>query len=602
LRIWRSVVGKVWGTILILVSVVLLFLTMLLLQFFENYHRTQVEEQMDLIAEKVAQIISEDPHSPKAQAVASQIVDVYKAKAVIISDNEPNWISPSSQHLPKISPNRLQNDPVLSKVLTKGEKVRVSDFIVGHSSEHFVIVGDPIRYSDGNTGAVYVYQSLEAIKKTTAGAKKIIYMSAGIAIILTTIFAFFMSTRITAPLRSMREAAQQLAKGKFNTKVPILTNDEIGELGIAFNQMARQLKTNLTALKQEKEQLAGILSSMADGVMTFDKRGQLLITNPPAERFLMSWHYDQGEATEAENPIFLKKVPLPIRELFAKVVNGEKKQVTELTVQGRTWVIVITPLYDDQSVIRGAVAVLRDMTEERHLDELRKGFIANVSHELRTPIALLQGYSEAIVDDVAGTEEDKKEIAKIIYDESLRMGRLVNELLDLARLETGHFQLNKTNVEIGDFFKRVVGKFLGPAREEGVTLKLEGPKNGSDVVWMDPDRIEQVLTNLIDNALRHTEAGGAVTVHVNDTKERLEVSVADTGSGIAKEDLPFVFERFYKGDKARTRGKAGTGLGLAIAKNIVEAHQGEIMVQSIVGQGTTFSFYIPRNNKSQKQS
>jgi len=297
----------------------------------------------------------------------------------------------------------------------------------------------------------------------------------------------------------------------------------------------------------------------------------------------------------------LKKVPEPIRNLFAKVVNEEKEQVTEITVQGRSWVILITPLYDDQEVIRGAVAVLRDMTEERHLDELRKGFIANVSHELRTPIALLQGYSEAIVDDVAGSEEEKREIAKIIYDESLRMGRLVNELLDLARLETGNFQLKKTSVAIGDFFKRAVGKFLTLAKDEGINLKLEGPKHGDEEILMDPDRIEQVLTNLIDNAIRHTDAGGSVIVNVDDGDDKITVSVSDTGSGIEKEDLPFVFERFYKGDKARTRGKAGTGLGLAIAKNIVEAHQGEIMVQSIVEQGTTFTFYIPRKDATKKQ-
>ncbi|MGV3488955.1 MAG: ATP-binding protein [Tuberibacillus sp.] len=599
--IWRSVVGKVWGTILILVSVVLFFLTMLLLQFFENFHTTQVEDQMEQIAAKVAEMVSQSPNSKKALSTATQIVDVYAARAVIIGGDEPYWLSPDTHHLPQISPKRLKSDPNLSRVLKEDKEVKIGDYTMDDSSERLVIVGKPIHYADGKKGAVYVYQSLEVIQHTTNDAKKIIYISAGIAIILTTIFAFFMSTRITAPLRAMREAVQQVAQGKFNTKVPILTNDEIGELGIAFNQMARQLKMNVTALNQEKEQLAGILSSMADGVMTFDKRGQLLITNPPAERFLMSWHYDQGDSEPIENPMFLKKVPQPIRKLFAKVVNEEKEQMTEITVQGRTWVILITPLYDDQSVIRGAVAVLRDMTEERHLDELRKGFIANVSHELRTPIALLQGYSEAIVDDVAGSEEEKREIAKIIYDESLRMGRLVNELLDLARLETGNFQLNKTSVMIGDFFSRVVGKFLGLAREEGIELKLEGLKLVEDELFMDPDRIEQVLTNLIDNAIRHTETGGTVTVSVDDSDEKVTVSVSDNGSGIAKEDLPFVFERFYKGDKARTRGKAGTGLGLAIAKNIVEAHQGEIMVQSMVGQGTTFSFYIPRKSKTKKQ-
>jgi len=598
LMIWRSVVGKLWGTILALVSVVLLFLTMLLLQFFEDFHVQEVEKQMKGIAAKVAAIVSEDPHSQKALSIASQIIDVYGARAVIIERNQPYWITPKPHDLPSIDPELIKNDRALSKVLTEHRSVVKSHFTLPGETDKAVVVGVPIRAGARWDGGVFVYQSLDVVRKTTDQAKKIIYISAGIAIILTTIFAFFLSTRITAPLRMMRQAAQQVAKGKFNTEVPVLTRDEIGELGVAFNQMARQLKMHMTALSQEKEQLAGILSSMADGVMTFNKDGELLITNPPAERFLTAWAYEENEEPNGgADETKTRPVPAPIQELFHRVVDEEKEQVTEAKAQGRTWVIVMTPLYD-QSIVRGAVAVLRDMTEERQLDEMRKGFIANVSHELRTPIAMLQGYSEAIVDDVAGSDEEKREIAKIIYDESLRMGRLVNELLDLARMETGHFQLNKMPVKIGEFFKRAVGKFQAYARDEGLKLTLEGPARGDEEVVMDPDRIEQVLTNLIDNAIRHTPKGGEIAVLVNNAEDRLVISVKDTGTGIDEDDLPFVFERFYKADKARTRGKAGTGLGLAIAKNIVEAHRGKIMVQSKRGHGTTFTFYIPKSDPS----
>jgi two-component system sensor histidine kinase ResE len=455
-----------------------------------------------------------------------------------------------------------------------------------------VVVGVPIKFASGPSGAVYVYQSLDVIHQTNNQAKKIIYIGAGVAIILTTIFAFFLSTRITAPLRDMRKAAQQVAEGKFNLQVPVLTRDEIGALGKTFNRMARELKTNIAALQQEKEQLSGILSSMADGVMTLNKEGELLISNPPSKRFLAAWAYENGEKEPDTMYEGFNQLPPEVQHLFRKVVDEEKEQTSEVTYQGRTWVMVMTPLYDQEHV-RGAVAVLRDMTEERRLDEMRQGFIANVSHELRTPISMLQGYSEAIVDGVAETEEDKKEMAKIIYDESLRMGRLVNELLDLARLEAGHFQLNATEMVLDEFLDRAVGKFRSLARDQDIQLTLEGLRDPSFELTMDPDRIEQVLTNLIDNAIRHTPKGGEVKVTVTKLPNFIKMSVSDTGTGIAQEDLPFVFERFYKADKARTRGKAGTGLGLAIAKNIVNAHGGEIGVQSKVGQGTTFSFTLP---------
>jgi two-component system sensor histidine kinase ResE len=255
-------------------------------------------------------------------------------------------------------------------------------------------------------------------------------------------------------------------------------------------------------------------------------------------------------------------------------------------------VVIVSPLYNNNT-IRGAVAVVRDMTEERRLDKLRKDFIANVSHELRTPISMLQGYSEAIVDDIAETEEEKKEIARIIYDESLRMGRLVNDLLDLARMEAGHITLHEQSVTIMPFTERVASKFAGVAKEKKISIQFESEVERERELSIDPDKIEQVLTNLIDNAIRHTPGGGEVTVSLNRNTQGYLFFVQDTGSGIPEEDLPFVFERFYKADKARTRGKAGTGLGLAIARNIVEAHGGHIQVQSKLDQGTTFTFFLP---------
>lgn len=387
----------------------------------------------------------------------------------------------------------------------------------------------------------------------------------------------------------MRQAAFEVARGKFDTKVPILTHDEIGELAMAFNQMGRRLQFNINALNQEKEQLASILSSMADGVITFNRDGEILITNPPAERFLQAWYFEQGNGSETIAPL-----PPQVKELFVRVVREEKEQSIELTIQGRTWVILMTPLYG-KTTVRGAVAVLRDMTEERRLDKLRKDFIANVSHELRTPIAMLQGYSEAIIDDIAATDEEKKEMAKVIYDESLRMGRLVNDLLDLARMEAGHITLNYENVQLVPYIGRIIRKFQGLAREKHIDLSAEF-KDGDIDITIDPDRIEQVLTNLIDNAIRHTDRNGMVKIIVERSGDGVTIHVRDSGSGIPEEDLPFVFERFYKADKARTRGRSGTGLGLAIAKNIVEAHKGMISVHSKLHEGTTFTFYLPNGH------
>lgn len=582
---WRSVVGKLAVTILLLVSFVLFILTILLLEFFENFHTEEAEKDMLQTATKVS-VMAEQYKDKDLITDTTERVKDPSSRIVIYFPDETVWVSGSNdEHLSKISEEWLLNKANKKELLTDKQKVKKQVKLPDHDMGAF-LVGTT---TNDNDTAVFIYQSLAIMDQTKQETTKIIVLAAGIAIILTTIFAFFLSTRITSPLIKMREAAFDLTRGEFNTKVPILTHDEIGELAMAFNRMGRQLKFHINALRQEKEQLSSILSSMADGVVTLSRNGEMIVTNPPAERFFDDWFFEYNYP-EQTNHLLL---PVELNDVLEEVIQGEKEVLKEISLQGRSWVMIMTPLYD-QSYVRGAVAVIRDMTEERRLDKLRKDFIANVSHELRTPISMLQGYSEAIVDDIAETKEEKNELAQIIYEESLRLSRLVNELLDLARMEAGHIQLKIEPVYIDEYISRILRKFRGVSDDNQIDLKVK--KDISvEIAYFDVDRIEQVLTNLIDNAIRHTGEGGFVTVDVIYHGKTLEVSVQDTGSGIPEEDLPFVFERFYKADKSRTRkdNKKGTGLGLSIANNIIKAHQGTITVKSKLNQGTTFSFKIP---------
>ncbi|ADU30087.1 ATP-binding protein [Evansella cellulosilytica] len=588
--LWRSVVGKLWLTILLLVSVVLTILTIMLLRYFEIFHTEQAENQLMNHATLMATLIEDEETDEARISVVMNISDSYSAKAVLIANEDEYWLSSDAvDHSFPLSV--FYEDRELSRVINERIPITTQGIYslpiqIDDDTEEVMIVGIPVHLSTGESASLYLYQSLEIVERATSQTKNIIFLSAGLAIILTTIFAFFLTSRITSPLRKMRKASLEVAKGNFETKIPILTNDEIGLLATAFNKMARALNTNLNALNQEKEQLSRILSSMADGVITLDREGAVMVTNPPANEFIGAWLYEQEYEVEESG-----ELPRELQHLFDLVVQEEKEQMGEVDVQGRSWAILMTPLYDQQHV-RGAVAVLRDMTEERLHDKLRKDFIANVSHELRTPISMLQGYSEAIIDGIASSEEEKTELAQIIYDESLRMGRLVNELLDLARMEAGHIQLNVETISFTDFTKRVLRKFQGIAKEHGIKLSGDIEEN-IQYVYADEDRIEQVLTNLIDNAIRHTPEGGEVTLQMEVLDQGVKVNIQDTGIGISEEDLPFVFERFYKADKARTRGRAGTGLGLAIVKNIVEAHHGKVSVHSKLNEGTTFSFFLP---------
>lgn len=581
---WRSVVGKLAVTIVALVCFVLFILSIFLLQFFENMYIDEAENNMMQNAKKISHLVEQQEDIKFIEDTVELIKD-HSSKVFIQYPSGKTWFSDSTDDsLTEINPEWLQ-EAELNKVITNNQEVRTETYLPDNDKE-IIIVGMPVL----NDGAVFVYQSLDAIDEAKVETTKIIYLAAGIAIILTTFFAVFLSTRITSPLRKMREAAHELTRGEFNTKVPILTHDEIGDLAIEFNRMGRQLKFHINALRQEKEQFSSIVSSMADGVITLNRNGEMIIMNPPAEKFLENWYFENNIHSNIANA----QLPTELNEVLQEIINGEEQVLREFVIQGRNYVMLMTPLYDDNRV-RGAVAVIRDMTEERRLDKLRIDFIANVSHELRTPISMLQGYSEAIVDDIAESKEEKNELAQIILEESLRMGRLVNDLLDLARMEAGHIQLNKESIKLEPFVERIIKKFQGLAEENQIELLLSSDIT-LDNVNVDPDKIEQVFTNLIDNAIRHTSEKGFVKVNVSSNDKELKVSIEDNGTGIPEEDLPFVFERFYKADKSRTRNKKkkGTGLGLAIAKNIIDAHQGTINVKSKLNQGTTFTFKVPQ--------
>lgn len=584
---WRSVVGKLAMTILLLVSFVLFILTILLLEFFEGFHIQETEKNLLQTATKISVIVEQFEDKDLVIKTIERMKDT-SSRVVVVFDDGTLWSSHSTNpSLVHIEDGWFIDDREFNDVLINHQEMNKQKELPNKQGK-VMIVGSPVS---NYNGAVFIYETLDAIDQTRAETTKIIFLAAGIAIVLTTIFAFFLSTRITAPLIKMREAAFDLTRGEFNTKVPILTQDEIGELAMVFNRMGRQLNFHINALRQEKEQLSSIVSSMADGIITLNRNGDMIVTNPPAENFLEDWYFENNVNVTSNKG----KLPSALQEILIRVINGEKEVMQEISLQGRNWVMIMTPLYD-QTYVRGAVAVIRDMTEERRLDKLRKDFIANVSHELRTPISLLQGYSEAIVDDIAETKEEKNELAQIIQEESLRMGRLVNELLDLSRMEAGRSQLNTELINVEQFSNRILKKFSGVAKENNVLLKLTTHLK-VDTSNFDPDQMEQVFTNLIDNAINYIGEQGEVHVSIHNDADSFSVTVADNGKGIPDADLPFIFERFYKIDKARTRSakKKGTGLGLAIAKNIIESHGGNITVKSKLNIGTTFTFKIPQN-------
>ncbi|AIQ30873.1 MULTISPECIES: HAMP domain-containing sensor histidine kinase [unclassified Paenibacillus] len=435
-----------------------------------------------------------------------------------------------------------------------------------------------------------------------SGAIKRLFMyTCMIGFSLTTFFALFLFTKITQPMQQVIEAANDIRRGEYGTRLTLVTSDEIGQLATSFNHMAEELEENIRSLNNEKGHLSSVLRSMSDAVITFDIEGQIILTNPHGQTLLETWSdltWDQeedGGLYPQAGPA--RDVPPPLRPLFFSTLSVGGDQRSNIHVRQGVWSVHMAPLYSEDN-LRGAVAVLRDVTEEVRLEKMRRDFVANVSHEIRTPLSMMQGYSEALLDGMASSPEESSELVQVIHDESLRMGRLVKDLLDLARMEAGHTDMLKAQVDAGELLERVYRKFSVRAKERDIILELKKPDTELLLKAADEDKLEQVLTNLLDNAFRHTPADKRISIRADSTalegRRVLEIEIRDQGVGITPEDLPYIFERFYKADKARVRGESGgTGLGLAIVKNIVESHHGSIHASSKLGEGTAFTLRLP---------
>nr|WP_202128725.1 ATP-binding protein [Paenibacillus dendrobii] len=429
--------------------------------------------------------------------------------------------------------------------------------------------------------------------------KRLFTYTAIIGFSMTTFFALFLLTKITQPMQKLISATEAISKGEYNTRLSIVTSDEIGKLANTFNHMAEELEDNIRNLNQEKEHLASVLRSMSDAVITIDNSGHIVLTNPPAQKLIPKWKdidWDMEPTDELEAPAE-EKVPKPLLALFERMLQESADVSSDVHVKQGVWSVHMAPLYAD-NVIRGAVAVVRDITEQVKLEKMRQDFVANVSHEIRTPLSMMQGYSEALLDGMATSPEESQELIQVIHDESLRMGRLVKDLLDLARMEAGHTDIHRSKLDVNELLERVFRKFSVRAKESGIDLSYDKKTSELILEAADEDKLEQVLTNLLDNAFRHTPEGKRIRIIADRIGEgpasELQIRIEDEGAGIPQEDIPFVFERFYKADKARVRGTSnGTGLGLAIVKNIVESHEGSIRVTSQLGEGTVFSIRIP---------
>jgi two-component system phosphate regulon sensor histidine kinase PhoR len=426
--------------------------------------------------------------------------------------------------------------------------------------------------------------------------KKSFLLSSLLSLIILIPLAYFLVRSLTNPILEVTQKAIQLVSGTLNREVQINSKDELGSLSKAIGEMGIQLRNKIEEISKEKDYLQTSLKGMMEGVLVVDGRGRILMVND-ALRNLLSFSSDVAD-----------KMPLEVirnAELEAaitSVVREGKNKVLELNVTvpgGRILevnVVGILPSSNstgaDGEGVRGAIAVFHDITRLKELEIIRQDFVANVSHELRTPLTTIKGYAETLLEG-ALKEEVAFQFVQVIKRHTDRLTKIVEDLLMLSKIESKEFQLKIEFISLPDFINDVID-FVKEAAEKKEISISQSKITSSQAVGADRNYLEQIFINLLDNAIKYTHEGGKVTISaIEKDKREIQFSIEDDGMGIPREDIPRIFERFYRVDKGRSQELGGTGLGLSIVKHLVQAHGGRVWVESQLGEGSTFYFTLP---------
>ncbi|HBA88121.1 MAG TPA: PAS domain-containing sensor histidine kinase [Geobacter sp.] len=440
----------------------------------------------------------------------------------------------------------------------------------------------PFKTAAGQDAVLRVALSLSSIKEAKDQFNAVLIWSLFLAGATVVFFSSLLASVSTKSLHTVAAMAAKIDKGEIGTRLPVASGSEVGELARVFNNMAQKTEEQLERLAAEKNRLDTILHGMGEGIMVADPQGVITLVNP-AFRDLFALHDD----VEGKQLIDISRHP-GLQDSFRGVIGSGQERVEELQLHTPKEKTVLThwvPLLEN-GALSGVVAVFHDISDIRQLEKIRRDFVANVSHELRTPVTIIKGYAETLLGGALENPEQAARFVNIVYSHADRLASLIGDLLTLSQLESGTIALESRSVSLHDMAEHVVALLEQKIRERGISVDISGLSRAPAVLG-DPGRLEQVLVNLVDNAVKYTAAGGSITFSASAEGDRVTVAVKDTGIGIPARDLPRIFERFYRVDTARSREEGGTGLGLSIVKHIVQLLGGTVSVESS-GQGSTF--------------
>jgi two-component system phosphate regulon sensor histidine kinase PhoR len=585
-----------------LIALILLGLGSYLVGYVRAQQLTALESQLDreaqLIADGVQRLLlaggSDGPQLPESpDALAKRLGRAIGARVTLIAAD--GTVLGDTDSDPAVMDNHAARPEVQQALRTgRGQSQRRSATL----EQDLLYVAVPVVHQGTLLGVVRVALPVQDVQLALNRVAAAAIAAFGVAAVLAVFLATGLAQVTTRRLQALTQAAQRLAGGGLDQPVAVGGDDEVGRLARTLNDMAARLRAYLRAVEDERERLAAVLRHMADGVIIVGQDGAVHLINPAAARLLRvspAW----ADGRSIIEVVRDHELAALAREALADSPSAEQPRVIELGTasaaaagSGRRAVqILASRIPGGDAGGRRALLILQDVSELRRAEAMRREFVANVSHELRTPVAALKAVVETLEDGALEAPEVAREFLARMHVEVDGLAQLVEELLALSRIESGHVTLRRRPIDLGAVAAAGAERLRPQAERQGLRLTVDVP-GGLPPVDADPEWMERVVVNLVHNALKFTPPGGEVTVRAQAREGEVAVVVADTGIGIPPEALPRLFERFYKVDRARSGG--GTGLGLAIAKHVLQVHGGRIWAESAgEGQGATFTFALP---------
>jgi two-component system phosphate regulon sensor histidine kinase PhoR len=543
-----------------------------------SHLKSQLVNEAKLVANISTSSFADPVQQANLDTIAKTISGEISTRITFIAKD--GTVLGDSDQDPATMENHLTRPEVAAALATgEGQTTRYSATL----HENMMYVAVLVKNQGQLLGIARVALPLTTVESSLNAEVTTIISGIAIAALLFIVAAALITRMITRPVRQITKAAESIASGNLEQIIPTRTYDEIGRLGHAFNDMSQHLKTTMASIVEGRSNLAAVLTNLTDGVLMTDSEERIILANPAAERL-----FNFKEKNTTGHTLIETVHDYEIADLVKKCLSTNHEQTLQLESAGRFLRVIAVPIAPDRSL--ATLVLFQDLTELRNLQTMRRELIGNISHDLRTPIAGIKAMVETLKDSALNDKEAAANFLTRIDDEVDRLTQMVTELTELSHIETGRAELRRTPTNINLLVEEVVAQMNPLAANRPVTIFTD-LKSNPPIIKVDRDRIRQTLINLIHNAIKFNKPGGKIIISTVYDTESITVSVSDSGTGISQEDLPHIFERFYKADKARSRG--GSGLGLAIAKHTIQAHGGTISVKSEEGKGSIFSFNLP---------